>query len=308
MELCFSPGEAVPTGISIPVVDNPHLAELKDPSEDWTGVTSTAERRKLQNRLNQRARRRRSQIKPKKNSPPDPGSVPDAGPDLSTTLVKLAPPAKDQTQLAFRTRAKDQPELCKRETQVQLIRFAGEAYENFVDGNPRPGYLTTLVRVNVFHAFVQNARVLGFDGGWLTYDAISPFNKSGPGLGRTATENSCPDNMRPTGLQVAVEHHPWIDFFPHPRMRDNFLRIVAEYGEDYIDEDDLCRDIVDVGAGAGVEESALIVWGDAWDPRGWEATEPFLKKWGWLLAGCTEMLEGTNYWRQKRGLPKLRFN
>ncbi|EFQ33829.1 hypothetical protein CGRA01v4_10717 [Colletotrichum graminicola] len=306
MELCFSPEGAVPTGISIEI--NPRLAELKDPSEDWTGVTSTAERRKLQNRLNQRARRRRTQANPMKNTPSNPSSEPDSGSDLSTVLVKSVPPVKNQNQLASEMRAKRHPELCRLETQIQLIRFAGEAYENYLNGNPRPAYLTTLVRVNVFYAFVQNARVLDFDGGWLTYEAISPFNKSGPGLGHAAVGNSCPENMRPTELQVAVEHHPWIDFFPHPRMRDNFLRIVAEQGEDYIDEDDLCRDIVDVGAGAGVEESALNVWGEAWDPRGWEATEPFLKKWGWLLAGCTDMLEGTNYWRQKRGLPKLRFN
>ncbi|KAK1595609.1 uncharacterized protein LY79DRAFT_511041 [Colletotrichum navitas] len=306
MDLCFSPGEAVPTRITIKI--NPRLVELKDTSEDWTGVTSAAERRKLQNRLNQRARRRRTQTYPTKNCPLNPSSEPDSGSDLSTALVKSAPPVKGQTEVALEIRAKKHPELCRLETQIQLIRFAGEAYENYLDGKPCPAYLTTLVRVNVFHAFVQNARVLDFDGAWLTYEAISPFNKLGPGLGPAMTGNSCPENMRPTGLQIAVEHHPWIDFFPHPRMRDNFLRIVAEYGEDYIDEDDLCRDIVDVGAGAGVEESALLVWGEAWDPRGWEATEPFLKKWGWLLAGCTEILEGTNYWRQKRGLPKLRFN
>ncbi|KZL81526.1 duf3425 domain protein [Colletotrichum incanum] len=309
MEICFSPGAAVPAGTSIPVVDNPRLAELRDPSEDWTGVTSTAERRKLQNRLNQRARRRRAQKKLGKNSPSDPSPEPDSEPDLSTALVKMEIPLADPTQIASKIgTGRRRPDLCKVETQIQLIKFAEEAYENYRNGSPCTDYLTELVRVNVFHAFVQNARVLNFDGGWLTYEAISPFNKMGPGLGFAATSTSCPENMRPTELQLAVEHHPWIDFFPHPAMRDNFLRIVAEHGEDYIDEDDMCRDIVDVGAGAGVEESALIVWGEPWDPRGWEATEPFLRKWGWLLAGCTEMLEGTNYWRQMRGLPKLKFN
>ena len=33
------------------------LPELRDPGDDWTGVTSTAERKKRQNRLNQRAYR-----------------------------------------------------------------------------------------------------------------------------------------------------------------------------------------------------------------------------------------------------------
>lgn len=34
----------------------PHQAQMQTLEEDWAGVTSTAERRKLQNRLNQRAR------------------------------------------------------------------------------------------------------------------------------------------------------------------------------------------------------------------------------------------------------------
>lgn len=37
--------------------------ELRDAKEDWTGVTNPAERRKLQNRLNQRARRKHQTLK-----------------------------------------------------------------------------------------------------------------------------------------------------------------------------------------------------------------------------------------------------
>lgn len=229
------------------------------------------------------------------------------------TPVKTETPPDENAQAVSSpvTGGKRRPQLCllgKNDTQSMLNKFAEEAYQDYIRGSPCTAYLTTLVRVNVFHAFVRNAHALNFNAEWLTYDAISPFNKMGPGLGLATTTLSCPENMRPTELQMTVEHHPWIDFFPHPRMRDNFLRIVAEKGEDYIDEDDMCRDVVDVGAGAGVEDSALIVWGEPWDPRGWEATEKFLRKWGWLLAGCTEMLEGTNYWREKRGLRKLKFN
>ena len=35
----------------------PHMSEVRQVGEDWSGITSTNQRRQLQNRLNQRARR-----------------------------------------------------------------------------------------------------------------------------------------------------------------------------------------------------------------------------------------------------------
>ncbi|KXH35617.1 hypothetical protein CSAL01_02840 [Colletotrichum salicis] len=273
MEMCFSPGPAIPARTVIPMVANPRLAELRDPSEDWTGVTTL--------------------VKKESRSPTN-----------ENTQTALA-------AIVARKIGNAPQDICllgKKGMPAMLEKFAENAYDDYMRGRPCTDYLTTLVRVNVFHAFVRNAHAVNFDAGWLTYDSISPFNKSGPGLGLATTTATCPSNMLPTALQLSVEHHPWIDFFPQPRMRDNFLRVVADHGEDYVDEDEMCRDVVDVGAGAGVEDAALIVWGEPWDPRSWEATEPFLRKWGWLLDGCTEMLEGTNYWREKRGLRKLKFN
>lgn len=46
-------GDAGPIHLS----QMPHQVELRDWGEDWTGMASAAERRKLQNRLNQRAYR-----------------------------------------------------------------------------------------------------------------------------------------------------------------------------------------------------------------------------------------------------------
>lgn len=161
--------------------------------------------------------------------------------------------------------------------------------------------LADTLRANVFLALLRNTQILGFDDCCTDDDAVSPFNKQGPLL----SSPNCPATLRPTPLQVSVEHHPWIDLFPCPRMRDNFLRAVLLHGEDSFDEYDLCHDMVDVGGGTG--DATIIAWTDTWSPSGWEVTALFLRKWGWLLYGCVEMQAGTNAWRQRRGLGRLRF-
>ena len=52
--------ENEPSNLVLPVVEflpMSHRLEIRDGNEDWTGKTSSALRRKLQNRLNQRAAR-----------------------------------------------------------------------------------------------------------------------------------------------------------------------------------------------------------------------------------------------------------
>jgi Domain of unknown function (DUF3425) len=145
----------------------------------------------------------------------------------------------------------------------------------------------------------RNAAALGFPTEGLCHDdMVSPFNQQGPHLPCSSIPlSSCPESLRPTGLQLTVMHHPWIDLFPIPHLRDNVLR-AASAG--FFDEDELCADLVNLDDGQG-ERPSLIVWGAPWDPRGWEATVPFLRKWGWLTQGCPEIWEATNFWREKRG-------
>lgn len=74
------------------------------------------------------------------------------------------------------------------------------------------------------------------------------------------------------------------------------------------DEDELCHDMLMVTDPNGLaDKPALISWSGSWDVHGWEASPAFLRKWGWLLWGCPEIIEGTNYWRQKRGETSVRF-
>jgi hypothetical protein len=77
------------------------------------------------------------------------------------------------------------------------------------------------------------------------------------------------------------------------------------YGEQYIDE--LSADVYG-GLFEGfsdLEAQGLLLWGDPWRQDSWELTEGFIKKWGFLLKGCVELVEATNRWRESRGEDRL---
>jgi len=85
-------------------------------------------------------------------------------------------------------------------------------------------------------------------------------------------------------------------------MRDNMIMLTGKY-----DHDELCSDLVG-GLFEGfndLEMRGVLVWADPWHPSGWEVTEGFVKKWGFLLKGCRELVEATNKWRELRNEDKL---
>jgi hypothetical protein len=169
-------------------------------------------------------------------------------------------------------------------------------------GSPNTDNLLTLVQFNVFRALASNDSALGFNMEWMSCDAVSPFNTMnqedfGISLGQS------PPALRPTALQRVIPHHPWLDLFPFPTMRNNILRM----GEDF-DDSELCFDLAEFCMMASDDERAgLVVWGDPSDPSNWEVSEGFLKKWAWVIRGCREVFASTNHWRQKRGEKRLFF-
>lgn len=136
---------------------------------------------------------------------------------------------------------------------------------------------------------------MAFNLEFLTCDAISPFYR----LTNSAQPPCYPEHLKPTFLQRTVEHHPWIDLFPMPQMRDNILRA----GEDF-DDEPLCQVLVEDRRSQG-QWSGLIVWGDPWDPRNWEVSPSFARDWFWVICNCWELLQSTNMWRTGRGERKL---
>lgn len=182
-----------------------------------------------------------------------------------------------------------------------------EAVQNYMLKQPNMNQLMRVIKLNTINAMTLNASALKLPVDWLICTAMSPFGVVGP---PPVTEEAGasppgrPASLVPTDLQLRIPHHPWIDLFPLARMRNNWLHAI--YVAESLTEDDEVRlwdDLVDWGRSGGTEEASggLVVWGDPSDPRSWEATVPFLRRWGRLLLRCDEILEATNYWRRSRG-------
>lgn len=110
---------------------------------------------------------------------------------------------------------------------------------------------------------------------------------------------SCvPPELLPTTLQKSTPHEYWIDIFPCPMMRDNLIRLYKQYDAHALQRD-LAKSLYE-GFVDG-EQRGCMVWGEPWTVNGWEVSEGFVRKWGFLLKGCSSLLASTNRWRESRG-------
>lgn len=273
---------------------------VQNASEDWTGVTSTAERRKLQNRLNKRSqcewphlayvcilidvytvdlRKRQKLAKSRQGDLPKP----------STEIAAQTSPNSMIQAIMEMCEVFNSPDISQR-----VFALASMAYLDYTMNAPRISQLPFLITLNVNIAIAKNATLLGFDRALMCIDeAISPFNQNGP----WPPSYNPPKVLEPTPVQKAILHHPWLDIFPFAKFRDN---IILAADAELLDDGELCEDVAEANL-QNTERPSLIVWGDASLPHSWEASPLFLRKWGWLLHGCPEMLEATNRWRQSRG-------
>jgi hypothetical protein len=154
--------------------------------------------------------------------------------------------------------------------------------------------------------------LLGLDPEDMPHDIPSPFHSPNA---RRHLPALLPPSMRPTAIQLRVPHHPELDIFPFPEIRDRFI-----LAQDSIDDLELCHDLI-FGLNSSVEvdsarscrndvedadaasmmtdRTGLIVWGDPWLPDSWEIGEAFARKYRSLMDD--KAIECTNYWREMRG-------
>ncbi|KAM6528918.1 hypothetical protein FALCPG4_009870 [Fusarium falciforme] len=253
----------------------PQQLEVTGPGDDWTGVTSARERRRRQNRLNQRTHRKRR--------------APD-----SSLSSETHPSGRESC--SFSPGDFDLPTEARHQ---RWTRVSEHTSNSFACGIPIPLSLSMVIQLNAFNALVYNACLLGIKTETLCdVKIMSPFT----GVGSYTVDERCPSTLYPTLAQRTIHHHPWIDLLPLPRLRDNLIRAFQ-----IINEREIGSDIMSVQAVAG-EKPTLIVWGDPSNPRWWEASPAFLLKWGYLLRGCQELIEATNYWRERRGEKPFRID
>lgn len=214
-----------------------------------------------------------------------------------------------QYQSQLSTATADQPPilLLVRCTDLndKIREFLQRVFTNWGLNLPTPHDLPLVTRLNTFDALARNALMLRIPLEYLETDEHSSmFNYQGPSPPSTQ-QPSLPTNLRPTALQQTVTHHSWLDLFPIPKMRDNILQGIdsGAYDEDMLC-DTLCCDLLKFDTDTN---AALVVWGESWDATGWEFSAEFFARWAVLLQGCTEVLETTNYWRQKRGAKRLEY-
>lgn len=197
--------------------------------------------------------------------------------------------------------------------------------------SPTQDHLLHLIHVNVLRGLFDNKVVLLDRTSYLAKSdgaerlQVLPLEQVFPGRAAIVpTVSDLPEALRPTPLQNTVVHATCIDLLPFPRIRDNLIEqegrfswaelvealvghlldpscflepsyeqkpgIIEEKVPYYEDEDD-----------PTASRNGIIVWGPPHRSESWEVTSGFLRKWGWCLKGCEEIIESTNRWRLTRG-------
>ncbi|KAJ4855944.1 hypothetical protein T069G_09312 [Trichoderma breve] len=304
---------------------------MRNDDDEWRGTTDPSVRRRVQNRLNQRAYRQRRQMLGILDKPPKkatrkpvsqhlnhadkrrPGSVPTGAESLScrrqaedkshvTGRLEARHRKFDDKQYASSSASVD-PSLWYTNPAAVVVMFQELKLGRHAERSPSNDHLLGIMQFNVMRAFGTLSSIIGLSSDNLIDDgALSPFS-SYTYSAHNIPHFRLPKSLAPTALQRSIPHHPWIDILPYPQMRDNLLLLESGVSttmeKRQYDADSLCHWMV--GLDTCQKESGLILWGDPWDLASWEVTAEFLNEWGWTLEGCVDLFRSTDYWRARRG-------
>ncbi|KAK5636348.1 hypothetical protein RRF57_012060 [Xylaria bambusicola] len=274
------------TAPCIRLMPMPQLTEARSRDDDWTGTKDAAARRRAQTRLNTRAYRKRKALAKKVEV----SNAATEMPIKSEALVECWDDEKQSISIVPAARIKRiynarNPLLAdkSRKSQFKIVFPLC------------PDHLITLLQFNVLRALAVNRSLI-------TGVLVTPLECDVEiihVIPYPTRPELLPPTLLPTTLQQTVPHGDWIDMFPSPEGRDRLILAAGTY-----DEDDLWADCIG-GLFEGfpdeaVEQRGMIAWSPPWDIMGWEMSEGFLRKWGWLVRGLPGVLEATNRRRIER--------
>ncbi|KAF7717419.1 Uncharacterized protein PECH_006430 [Penicillium ucsense] len=281
----------------------PQASQVAD-EDSWFGIQDPKIRRRLQNRLNQRKRRKRlgatetavTQLESQLGAGASAGASAGAGTaDHIDWILRILDAIRIFGPAAVNA------EYALKELESTIV--FGSRYNIW---SPAADLRLGVTRLNVLRALHTNLGVLAYRPSDTQDDAQSIFTVAQPSScpDREILESKLPPALRPTAIQRRVPHHPWLDLLPFPRMRDTLI-----LAQDFIDDEQLCHDmsgrgstvVQQSGRDAGIGETGILVWQEPWNPAGWEVTRSFVQRWGWVLRDCPELLLSTNAWRRYRG-------
>ncbi|KAI8718286.1 hypothetical protein NCS52_00606900 [Fusarium sp. LHS14.1] len=249
---------------------------IRGAEDDWSEVRDSGQRKKIQNRLAQRACRANLKARQNKAS-----SI--SGEAARVETQTETPEARDgvltdnDVEDLFEI-----PGLGNQESESLDVVFdppisVADTQLDTLQPSLDTQFLL-LASLTTVAAFSSNATLLHIP---CEVPSIDIFNPS---------QTSLPSTLMPTELQKTIPHPPFVDVIPFSGVRDRLLRSLAVI--------DLEKLTIDLTGGA------FKVWGSVTlDGTSWEVSEEFAKKWWFLIDG--ELLRATNFWRRQRLEPSI---
>jgi hypothetical protein len=285
-------------------------------NENWRGKNDPAERRRIQNRLNQRAFRERQRSgEPTKSASPQKQTESDD--DEDDDEVDVEDKTEEQESSSEDEEDEDEsdddddddadaeqsnpgspppgPGPVRPHFNGQVSRAACTPATSMPSTDNPWDELAQLINRNFMQAVSANARRLG-----LNLTALGAGTATS--TPRIRNPANLPPTLKPVEVQHQLPHDPLIDTIPHSRLRFNVLRAIATGNLDAARFSAcLRRSGAVVNVQGEARRSGLIVWNFPEQLASWELSEGFVMIWGFLLEGCEDFVAATNVWRSRRG-------